>query len=110
MKHLSLEVCKQLKEAGFPQETEFMWMDCKHDTGNTIEIKLRECLVLYTNLTPICACPMVEEILEQLTPEQKLRKSPVYCVQTGKWESVGRDTQSPSLTEYWAKVVLEVGK
>lgn len=71
MKTVSLELAKQLKEEGFPQETEFYWVkpyDINNDyTGDEPVIDWKEWLEhVEMEKSIICAAPTAEEILEKL--------------------------------------------
>jgi hypothetical protein len=61
----TLETCEKLKDAGYPQQTEFVWTS----TGPTRRVQVE---ALQTHKPAIeCAAPILTEILEQLKPYAK---------------------------------------
>ena len=94
---LSLDLCQQLKKAGFPQKD--ISREYFDDGG-----------VSYF------AIPHVDEILAELTPEEKWDWSPSfhfsYEFKEEYWASgrvKGLQTiEAPTLLEYWAKTYLKL--
>lgn len=64
MKTVSLETAKQLKEVGFPQETEFYWRVPDDEEKSTVES--REKMKKFYYIFPTYASPTADEILEEL--------------------------------------------
>ena len=64
MNHLSLELCKRLREAGFPQDSSiFYWVNYN---DNSWKLNFDELKVRPSSVVDVVACPLAEEILERL--------------------------------------------
>ena len=81
-KHVpSLELCKELKRLGFPQDTEFYWDDLGHRF--TIEYAPKSNTKRF-----ICAAPLVSEMAEWVVGNSKMDMDfsfPMFSTSTKGW-------------------------
>lgn len=84
MKTVSLELAKQLKETGFPQEAEFWWVIEDPDWNEEPAVKHKSTLVNKPPRDNVIAAPTADEILDQLPPriqfKKKVKKNPDWSI------------------------------
>jgi hypothetical protein len=83
---VSLELAKQMKEAGFNKETEFWWVHNKIRDTWEIKYGLSECIKEHQESWEHYPAPLATEILEELPNELgNLKELTIHKLPEEKW-------------------------
>ena len=82
----TLDLCQQLKSAGFPQDMAMVWTGCNNERGEWIDLVMERNAVLSDIGDPVCAAPTAGELEEWLR-----NKYPDATISSFRREGFGMD-------------------